>query len=65
MNFPKDILFSVNEYDRDGDVAEMGIFLHFGDVKVKVANSIENFKTIIPCMQSIVDEISANYGSEL
>lgn len=25
------VLFSVNDYDRDGDIAEAGLFLHLGD----------------------------------
>ena len=33
--------FSVNEYDKDGDISESGIFLHFGIAKIKVAESVE------------------------
>jgi len=33
----KDIIFSVHDYDQDGDAVDRGIFLHFGETRVKVA----------------------------
>ena len=41
---PKDIVFSVNEYDSDGDATDKGVFLHFGETRVKAADSIEDFR---------------------
>ncbi|MEC6413635.1 hypothetical protein ACOTJC_29005 [Achromobacter xylosoxidans] len=56
-----DIFFSVNRYDCDGDLIEEGIFLHFGDTSVKAADSFRDFRNLPGCIQSMVDEIAANY----
>lgn len=56
-----DIFFSINRYDRDGDLVEEGVFLHFGDTSVKAADSTLEFRNLPSCIQSMVDEISANY----
>ena len=37
------VAFSVNSYDSDGDIVEKGIFLHFGDTRVKVAENLTDF----------------------
>lgn len=57
---PKDIRFSVNDYDQDGDIAQRGVFLHFGDTRVMAAETIDEFATIVECMQQILDEIRGN-----
>jgi hypothetical protein len=57
----KDILFSVNEYDRDGDRTDIGIYLHFGDTRVKVADDLDQFKLVVDRIRSMVDEIRDNY----
>lgn len=54
------VTFSVDEYDRDGFCTE-GIFLHFGDVKVKVANNVDSFQTFIENLQKMKTEIIENY----
>lgn len=56
-----DILFSVNDYDKDGDVADQGVFLHFRDARVKVARDMEEFRALPARIQSMVDEIAQNY----
>ena len=61
---PKDIVFSVNEYDRDGDVTDKGVFLHFGETRVKAADSIEDFRSIVQHMKAMVSEIEENYTHE-
>lgn len=58
---PKNIAFSVNDYDRDGDATDEGIFLHFGGTRVKAAESIEDFRTIVQHMEAMVREIEENY----
>lgn len=58
---PSDILFSVNEYDRDGDCTDEGVFLHFGNTKVKVADSIREFSSIAEHFEAMVEEIETNY----
>lgn len=55
------IYFSVNRYDRDGDLTEEGIFLHFGDTTVKASDSFSDFRALPDLVQSMVDEIAANY----
>ena len=49
--------FSVNEYDRDGDVVEEGIYFHFGDTKVKVADGIDELTRLISNIQRCIPEI--------
>ena len=51
------ISFSVHEYDRDGDIVERGIYLHFGDTRVKVSDDIENFKDVVLHIAAMVREI--------
>lgn len=58
----KDILFSVNEYDRDGDRTDAGIYLHFGDTRIKVANSLDEFKSVVDHISGMIDEIRDNYA---
>ncbi len=59
---PSDITFSVNSYDRDGDIIDKGIFLHFGDTMVRVADNLADFKSITFHMEKIVKEIEENCG---
>lgn len=42
-----DILFSTNEYDKDGDCINKGVFLHFGQVRIKVSDTIEEFYSVV------------------
>lgn len=58
----KKIMFSVNRYDRDGDIEETGIFLHFGDTIVKAADTFADFRTLPDAIYSMVDEIRENYS---
>lgn len=55
------ILFSVNEYDMKGYVFEKGIYLHFGDTRVRVADDKDGFKSFISQMEEIHKEINDNY----
>jgi len=54
------VCFSVNRYDEDGDELERGIFIHFGDTMVKVAENIEEFEEFQKNMESIKEEIRDN-----
>jgi hypothetical protein len=58
---PERISFSVHDYDSDGDISERGVFLHFGDTRVKAADSIKEFRSILRHFESIVNEIESNY----
>ena len=55
------ILFSVNDYDSDGDLIGKGIFLHFGDTRVKAADTFQEFCEAVKRMRSMIDEIDQNY----
>lgn len=59
-----DIVFSVNGYDQDGDVCETGIFLHFGETRVKVADDLEGFKAAAERISSMAEEIAESYASK-
>lgn len=61
----KDILFSVHEYDKDGDRTEAGIFLHFGSTRVLVSTSIEDFREIVGHFQNMIEEIETVYAAEI
>jgi hypothetical protein len=56
-----DILFSVHDYDKDGDVISSGIFLHFGETRIKVADNLDEFKKVTERISGMVDEIRDNY----
>lgn len=51
------VLFSVNEYDSDGDISERGVYLHFGLTRIKVAQDIEGFKVFITKLHEMVKEM--------
>lgn len=58
---PTNILFSVDTFDRGGDLHETGIYLHFGETRIRVANSIDGFAAVADRIYSMVDEIRENY----
>lgn len=55
------IYFTVNEYDKDGDVFKEGIFFNFGDTKIWVCQTADELDEIIDNIRSIKDEIKENY----
>ncbi len=61
---PKDIMFSVNEYDRDGDCTEKGIFLHFGETRLPSLRIL--FGTLRPCAMRLkrTTRVPPNIGIE-
>ena len=60
-----DILFSVHDYDQDGEINDSGIFLHFGDVRIKVAGSLSEFEKVASRISNMVDEINNYYGNKI
>ena len=56
-----DVSFSVHSYDWDGDIVESGIFLHFGNVRIKVAKTGSEFQDFINKLEQMRNEISDNY----
>lgn len=57
----KDVLFSVNEYDLDGDCTDHGIFLHFGNTRIKAAETLQDFKEMVDHLEMMISEIEENY----
>lgn len=50
-------IFSVNQYDSDGDIVEEGIWLHFGDTIVKVAIDVDDYQGFIDHLKCMKREI--------
>lgn len=57
----KDISFSINSHDRDGDVFEGGIYLHFGETRIRVADSLNDLYNFIERIKLLRAEIRENY----
>lgn len=57
----EDILFSVHTYDKDGDMEQDGIFLHFGEVRIRVADDLHGFTAVTERIASMAQEIADNY----
>jgi len=53
--------FTINEYDSDGDCIENGIYIHFDNTRIKMGESLKDFKELLSHLQKIYDEISENY----
>lgn len=60
---PNEIKFSVNDYDKDGDCTEKGVFLHFGGTRVKAADTIKDFADIVRHFEAMRDEIETEYAN--
>jgi len=56
-----DVCFSVNDYDSDGLITESGIYLNFGNTRVRVAKNKKEFADFVKDMQKIEDELNVNY----
>ena len=54
-----DITFSISRYDYEGDKVEDGIYLHFGDTCVKVADSPSEAPQLLEQIRVIVEEIGS------
>jgi hypothetical protein len=52
--------FSINDYDSDGDIFGNGVFLHFGDTRIKISDDIEGFNGFIDHLKGMRSEISEN-----
>lgn len=59
--------FSVNSYDKDGDLFEKGIFLHlrydkhYSLVSLKVGERLNDIDALVANLLSIKEEIRENY----
>ena len=56
-----EILFSVNKYDKDGDVVESGIYLHFNDLFSFKVERVSDLESVINKLKKIKAEIKETY----
>lgn len=61
MPHPREINFSLSNYDKDGDKIESGVFLHFGGTRIKVAETVADFREIVPHFEAMIDEIGSTF----
>ena len=55
------IFFSVNTYDNEGDEVDNGVFLHFGDTMLKVADDPDDYDRFVEKLGGMSKEIH-DYG---
>jgi hypothetical protein len=53
--------FTINDYDKDGDIFDAGIFLHFGDTRIKVGKTMDDLDYFIRSLKEMKKEIKENY----
>lgn len=58
------VMASLHEYDYEGDVRKAGMFLHFGDVRVHVADDLEGFRAFRKKLEDIETEFVEHHGLE-
>jgi hypothetical protein len=47
------ISYSINDYDGDGNLYDKGIFLHFNDIRLKIAKDREELKKFFEAMENL------------
>lgn len=57
--------YSIHSYDGDGNPYEEGIFLHFGDTRIKVAEDINEFNEFLKKLFNMRHEIRSDFFSQL
>ena len=62
MSDTKSVTFSIDRHDKDGDSWETGIYLHFGNASIKVAEDIEGYKEFTAKLEHMTVEIADNLG---
>lgn len=55
------IIFSIDEYDNEGDVTEEGVFLHFDNTRIKIVDNKDDFYLFTELIKIIEQEIKENY----
>lgn len=56
----EDIMFSVNQYDSQGDIWEEGIYLHIGDICITIGD-YNNLNKFIAKLENIKKEYADTY----
>lgn len=51
------VSYSTNSYDYEGDAWEKGIYLHFGEARIRVAENIEGYKLFVKQLEELTDQI--------
>lgn len=51
------VFFSINDYDRDGDCIDKGVFIHIEDVRIKASDTINEFVDFVKQFEDIIKEI--------
>ena len=60
MNDNKSPSFSINDYDDEGDIYSKGVFLHFGDTRLKIGSSVDDLKELAASILRSAAEIEEN-----
>ena len=55
-----EIGFSVDRCDKDGDVWDEGIFLHFGETSICIAENINEYQAFVKKLEDMTQEIEEN-----
>lgn len=56
-----EVTYSINRYDSDGDLDTKGIYLHFGEVSIRVADSVEDYKKWADELTKMYDQIQEDF----
>lgn len=57
-----DMLFSINHYLRDGSILEEGIYLHFGETRIRVAEDPNEFLEFIDHLNKLYLPIKLRFN---
>jgi len=55
------VSFSIHSYDQDGDPYEYGIYVHFEDARIRVAETPEEFKLFAKRITGMQEEIEESF----
>jgi len=58
------VMFSVNTYDRDGDISKRCIDLHFSDNDILRLSGLNEFDSLIRQLQDMRQELSENWADK-
>ena len=53
----KNVLFSINEHDNEGNVSVEGLYLHFGDTRIRVGDGKAELQDLIDRLHVIMAEV--------
>jgi len=53
------VFYSINDYDFEGDITEEAVYLHFGETRIKIADTVKQSSEFFEQMEKIYKEINA------